>query len=191
MGPKTIMVDLPLYSRLSSAKKVLSSKSDRKLTFSDLFRELLAYRIDLLDIDGRLKNYITGFSEQLSTLGGATGAILFGSVAKGSFNENSDIDIMILVDNLKNNQIQRTLEIIKGMKEEGIALMNERLPSLINPLFLSQEEITTIRPIFFDIVDYGICLFERWDKISSFRFSVNRVKRKRESINNIEVLTWQ
>ncbi len=191
MGPKTIMVDLTLYSRLLNAKSILSSRSKKKQTFSDLFRELLAFRIDLLDIDRRLKNYITGFSEQLSTLGGVMGAILFGSVAKGSFNENSDIDIMILVDTLENNHIQRTLEIIKGMKEESIALMNERLPSLINPLFLSQEEITTIRPIFFDIVDYGICLFERWDKISSFRYSVNRVKRKRESINNIEVLTWQ
>lgn len=191
MGPKTIMIDLSLYSRLAQAKSILSSKAERKLTFSDLFREFLAYRIDLLDIDKRLKDYITLFSEQLSSLREVIGAILFGSVAKGTFNENSDIDVMILMGNLNNNPIQRTMEIIKNVKEEGIALMNEGLPSLINPLFLTREEIATIRPIFFDIVDYGICLFERGDQISRFRFSVNKVKRKRENVNKIEVLTWQ
>ncbi len=191
MKYKTIMLDMQLYARLSSAKSVLSSKGKRELSFGDFLKELLANRMDILNIDPRLKHYIARFSEELRRLPYVQGAILFGSVARESFTENSDIDVLVMVDDLASGLMAEITGITRSLDIEAAELMAAGLPSMISPIFLTEKEVEPIRPIFFDIVDYGFCLFEKNDKISRFRFSVNRVKHRRELLNDVEVLTWQ
>ena len=185
------MLDLPLYARLFRARSILTSRAKRELSFGDLINELLANRMDLLDLDQRLKHYIGRFAEALRTVEDVQGAILFGSVAKEDFSENSDIDILVLLGDSSTGMISKISEIVNSMRIEAMGLMSAGLPSLISPMFLTLKEVESIRPIFFDIVDYGICLFDKNGHVSDFRFAVNRVKHDREMINNLEVLTWQ
>ncbi|MHB1708589.1 MAG: nucleotidyltransferase domain-containing protein [Thermoplasmataceae archaeon] len=191
MKYKTIMLDLPLYSRLAKARDILGERLSRSVSFGDLIEDLLGRRLDLVNMDSVLRDYISKFSEKLKGEDHVLGAILFGSVAKDSYHESSDIDILVLADSMSGGIFFRVMEIAASMREDGHGLMERGLPSLISPLIITLEDAMEIRPFFFDVVDYGITLHERGDHVSRFRYGVSAIRHRRELINGAEVLTWQ
>lgn len=188
---KSVMLDINGYSKLAEAKTMLSRKMGVSLSFNDLVLELVSRRFEFLNVDASLKNYITKFADRIKCLDYVFGAILFGSVARETFTENSDIDILILTERDMNNKFSRLMDITRSLKEDERALMEKGLPSLITPIFLNIEDTKIFRPIYFDIVDYGIILFEKGNFLSDFMSTIRKVKHKRELINNVEVLTWR
>ncbi len=191
MKYKTVMLDLATYSRLAEAKSKLKQKMDVNLSFNEFFLELISNRLDLLDVDEKLKDYVANFADGLRELDHVLGAILFGSVAKGTHTQYSDIDILVLTEGGERNLFDEIMVVADGLKEYGITLMERGLPSLISPLILGIDETSILRPIFFDIVDYGIILFEKQGSVSSFRSSIKKIRHRREKINDMEVLTWK
>lgn len=190
MKYKTVMLDMESYAKLSDAKRALRKKSGLKISFRDLILDLIGRRLDFAPVDDRLKIYIERFVAEMSRLESMEGILLFGSVAKCTYNEYSDIDIVVLVRHGKVNAIRKALTAVKSMKKEGGKLMELGLPSLINPIVLDLDDIKAFRSFYFDFADYGIILYERGAVLSDFIYSLKWKRHKREFVNNVEVLTW-
>ena len=108
--------------------------------------------------------------------------ILFGSVARGKWNKESDIDLLIIFTNkssLKNTLNKRLAKIISDY-ERNSKISNskgDRLFSTIQDITLVLKELHTFRTIFYDIAMDGIIIFDR-DK-TGFQF-LKKIKKRIE-----------
>ena len=92
--------------------------------------------------------------------------ILFGSVARGKWNKESDIDLFIIFTNKSSirTAINNQLTKIISDYERKSKLKNskgDRLFSTIQDISLSLKDLHTFRTIFYDIAMDGIILFDR------------------------------
>ena len=69
---------------------------------------------------------------------------LYGSYSKGEFSENSDIDIAVIVDNLRDNYFEDTTLLWR---------IRRKISSLIEPVLLTED---TENPLYYDILKTGI-----------------------------------
>lgn len=190
MKYKTIMLNLNSYSRLASAKDTLSKRLGIGISFNDLILELVSSRLEFLDINDELKGYIGRFVDRIKGLDYVLGALLYGSAAKGAYNEYSDIDVLVLTKQTGKGHLAELMSIAASMKEDAGKLMDKGLPSLISPILLSVEDLKTFRPFYLDVADYGVVLYEKEYVLSDFIYKIKKIRHKRELINNAEVLTW-
>jgi predicted nucleotidyltransferase len=91
--------------------------------------------------------------------------VLFGSVARGTFNFFSDIDVLIIARELPQGRILRVREFEK-VDEQLIPLLDELrrkagIQTEISPILKSPEEAQKGSPLFLDMVEDGIILFDR------------------------------
>ncbi|MCW1301716.1 MAG: nucleotidyltransferase domain-containing protein, partial [Candidatus Parvarchaeota archaeon] len=63
------------------------------MSFNDLIMYLSSKNIGFLNIEKELKGYILAFANKLEGIESMRGAVLFGSVARGTYTKDSDIDI--------------------------------------------------------------------------------------------------
>lgn len=190
MKYKTIMLDVNSFAKLARAKEILRRKSGRKISFNDLVMELMANRLEFADIEDALKDLITRFIEKIAELDFVQGVMLFGSVANGTYNEYSDIDVLIVTKSGGKGEMGRIMAIASSMKDEERALMERRLPSLISPMVLDTKDLETFRPLYLDLADYGIILYEKGHLLSDFISTLKKKAHRREQEGNVEVLTW-
>ena len=177
MRYKTIMLDADSYAKLAKVKSIVRKRLGRKVGFNGAISELISSRFEFLDIDEGLKDFISKFAEKISAFPFVRGVMLFGSVAKGAYNEYSDIDLLILTESKKGEDTAKIIRTITGMREESYRLMDRNLPSLVNPVFLHADDIKAFRPFYLDLADYGVILYEKGHQLSDFVYSL---KRKRE-----------
>jgi predicted nucleotidyltransferase len=91
---------------------------------------------------------------------------LFGSIARGDEDLSSDIDILIIAEDLPEGLISRNL-IIKNITEtiksspQARALRKMNQSILMSPIILTPEEALKHPTIMLDIVDDGIILYDR------------------------------
>ena len=191
MKYKTIMLSLSGYARLARAKKVFSDRIGLELSFNEFVSEMLCNNIEFLDIDDKLKSYIAGFVDKVSLLDGVRGVLIFGSIPKGTYNENSDIDLLVVVKSGSNGMLGKIDEIAYSMHKEGTALMSANLPSLINPIVINEKNLMAFRPLYFDIADYGVVLYEKGHVLTDMIYAFKKRKHSRQVVDNMEVLTWE
>jgi len=91
---------------------------------------------------------------------------LYGSVARGSFDEGSDIDVLLVVSNLPPEidlRIARVTDLKMEIKKTEIYMMlkSRRLPTLISDVILTPEEVSSHPPILLDIVEDGLILYDK------------------------------
>lgn len=113
-----------------------------------LFRDYLYNFTNLLKLN---------FKEDLLSI------ILFGSIARGKWTYESDIDIFILFSNKISNYSKKLTEMIFDY-EESTELINEKGKKLycsIQDLPLQLRDLDNFRTLFYDIVMDGIILFDR------------------------------
>ncbi len=187
---KTIMIDANTYYRLSLAKEALQDKIGIKLSYGEILIDLMNRRIDLLSLDVRVKDLIMKFSSMCIKSGLVTGILLYGSLAKGTFDRYSDIDILVTVDDDKGKTLEAILSITKSLDSDRDVLMKEGLPSLISPVVLNLEDIKGFRPFYYEFADFGIIIYEESSTLSDFLYRLRYMKHERKVINNTEVLTW-
>ncbi len=186
---KTIMLDLKSYRKLSIARDVAGRRRGRGLSFNAFILELVSRKIDFLDIDDQLKRFLMGLSGRLSTLGYVKGIMLFGSVAKGSCNGNSDIDLLVVTKD--GSGYPGIAKVIDGTRADAMALSDRDLPHLVCPVVMGADNMGGIKPIYFDLADYGIVLYERESVLTDFVDRVSGIRHKRSNVDGVEVLTWQ
>ncbi len=74
--------------------------------------------------------------------------ILFGSYAKGTWHEDSDIDIAIITNDIKNNIFDEELNLVK---------LRRKIDTRIEPHLISIEDYKNIEtPLIQEIIDTGI-----------------------------------
>ena len=191
MKYKTIMLDAGSYAKLAYAKGELRRRSGLKIGFNGLLMELLAARPDLLDMNESLKSRIFEFVDRLKLLDFVCGIVLFGSVAKSTYTEYSDIDMLVVVESSRDNQLSKIFDASKPVGGEASAFSGRGLPYMISPLVVPKSALARFRPFYFDIADYGIVLYERKRALTDFIYSIRKMKHRREIIDGIEVLEWQ
>lgn len=184
------MLDIGSYAKLSEAKKALRKRSGLKLSFSDIITDLIIKRLEFLRVEEELKAYLRTFVAKMSAVPEVEGVLLFGSLAKGSYNQYSDIDILLVVDGKRWEVFEKATSKGKILGEERGRLMELGLPSLISPIVLDENDLKEFRPFYFDFADFGVILFERNNVLSDFIYSIRRIKHKRQIVNNVEVVTW-
>ena len=192
MGYKTILLNTETYNKVRNAKNVLSARFKQKLSFGGLFEEIFGKNIEFLNIDEGLLDYIRSFCNRIQEEDYVLGILLFGSVAKGSYNKYSDIDLLIVISHEKYaaKVIDRIHVIKKELREAERGLIAKRLPMFVSPLVLDKDKLSVFKPIYLDFLDYGIVLFERHSTITEFLDSLRKIKHRR-TFKPYEMLTWQ
>jgi len=113
---------------------------------------------------------------------GLLSIILFGSVARGKWNNESDIDLFIIFTNkssLRTTISKRLTKIISDYERKS-KLRNskgDRLFSTIQDITLVLKDLHTFRTIFYDIAMDGIILFDR--NQTGFQF-LKKIKKRIE-----------
>lgn len=104
--------------------------------------------------------------------------VVYGSVARGSAHKDSDIDILIVAENLPKSRMKRQgmfLKIEKPLEPVMNELWNRGFYVDFSPLILSREEASKIRPIYLDMVEDAVILYDRG---GFFRGVLERLKRR-------------
>ena len=189
---KPVMLDEDVYARLKQSRVDILKKTGKKLTFGSIIKKLLTRDLRLLHLDIGIKNYISLFVSKISLNKNVLGIMLFGSVAKGNFSKYSDIDIAIIANDSFPNAFTAVNKAIYSLKEEKKRLLEDRgLYLRINPLILKIGSLDKLEPIYFDLVDYGVPLFERGAVLTDFIDNIEKIKYSRKFTESGEVLEWK
>jgi uncharacterized protein len=90
--------------------------------------------------------------------------VVFGSVARETFRFNSDIDILIIAENLPDGRMKRVKQF--SAVEEKIEPLMESLEkqgihTYISPVFKTPDEVKKGSPLFLDMVEDACILYDK------------------------------
>ena len=103
-----------------------------------------------------------------------SGVILFGSIARGEEHGRSDIDLLILWENLRIDPSERYIYIYR-IVSKYFPSTNLTLLDIEYSSFLNARKIT---PLLLNIIYDGIVLYDKYGKLEDF---LSRVKRELET----------
>ncbi|WP_276968305.1 nucleotidyltransferase domain-containing protein, partial [Metallibacterium scheffleri] len=137
---------------------------------------------------------LTGTTQPLSQLynyADTLGVILYGSITKNSFSKFSDIDLAIIT-NSKFIEYQEYLNLKRReVNSYQDILIKRGLSLFISPLILTPADLEVLNPLYFEIADYGIVLFQRGNTVSEFLDKIAKIKHKRKNTKSGEMLVWE
>jgi len=116
--------------------------------------------------------------------------MLFGSIARGDWDENSDIDILVVVDDWKNKPIWvriQDLGRVKKLLENTVEFkkaLNAGFWPIIQNYPLNLEEAKRFNRIYLDAIIDGIILY---DKDNFLRNVLDNFRRKMESMGSMRI----
>ena len=176
---------------LEEMKALLSKSSANTVTFSEVITEFVGKAVKFMGLPQPIKSYITAFAGIVSKYPDVCGMMLFGSVAKNTYDKDSDIDMLVIVDdkkinayNLVNDAKMQVEDLRAGFLENGYHLR-------ISTTILEKTELKIFRPIYFDLLSYGIVLYEKNAALTNFLNEVRGIWHKRILTENGEVLKWK
>lgn len=190
-GYNQILVDSDFYDELKKAKMILSKESGKKLSFAEVIKKLIRDAILMLFLDDDVKSYITEYVSELSKNESVFGVVLFGSVAKGTWNEHSDIDLFIVVDSDPLAFLMRINFINKKLKSLTDKLLDRRIGLYMSPLVVKRDALGEFRSIYVDIIEDGIILYQKEGVIANFiKDTKNRIIYERKKTHGGYELKW-
>ncbi len=140
--------------------------------------ELISLYEDLLERTvGKMKRY---FGENLVSV------VLFGSLARGAVKNDSDIDLLVVFEDLPRERLKRQ-DIFMTMERE--AEVDEEIERIyeqsgcypyISPILKTREEAKILSPLYLDMVTDARILF---DKADFFNGVLERLRRELELLN--------
>ncbi len=90
--------------------------------------------------------------------------IVFGSVARETFRFNSDIDILIIAENLPDGRMKRVKQFLAvEEKTEPFleSLEKQGIHTYISPVFKTPDEVKKGSPLFLDMVEDALILYDK------------------------------
>ncbi|MDI6885916.1 MAG: nucleotidyltransferase domain-containing protein [archaeon] len=111
---------------------------------------------------------------------------LFGSVARGEAKPGSDIDILVVADDLPIDiglRIKETNYVHENLKksEAYISLCKSGVSGLVSDIFFTPEEIERHPPILLDMVEDGIIWYDKEDFLRKVLLSIKENLKKLEA----------
>jgi len=107
---------------------------------------------------------------------------LFGSYARGDFNENSDIDVLVVLKSVVDRYVlHKELDRVEEELKSFFTCLNQHgyYPQ-ISPIVLSEENAKKTRPLYLDIVFDAKILYDTNSLLSSV---FSKIRRKLEEYN--------
>lgn len=111
--------------------------------------------------------------------------VIFGSYAKGQNKTNSDLDILIVLKRCEKSRQKRLHEFVEGIEMPleplAIKLLDEGIYMDITPIILTKDEAEYFNPLYLDMVEHKIIIF---DKDNFIRSILKKVKELMKSWNS-------
>lgn len=179
------------YSELSEFKQIIEQITGRRSSFTEVIKQTAGKQLTLLKMDQDIKNYIMRFVDLIDENPHTLGVILYGSITKNSFSKFSDIDLAIIT-NSKFIEYQEYLNLKRReVNSYQDILIKRGLSLFISPLILTPADLEVLNPLYFEIADYGIVLFQRGNTVPEFLDKIAKIKHKRKNTKSGEMLVWE
>ena len=161
------------------------------MTFSDIITEFVGKAAKFMSLPKSIKDYINAFSGIVSKHPNVCGIMLFGSVAKNSYDKDSDVDMLIVVDENKINAYDFITDAKMQVENLRENFLKEEYHFRISATILDKAELKDFRPIYFDLLSYGIILYEKGATLTDFLNEVRGIWHEHILTENGEVLRWK
>ena len=185
-----LMVDPITYTNLDAYRNYLQIEWNRRVTFSETIAELLRTPLFFVRVDQNIRSYLDAFVSILCRSENILGIVLYGSIARKNYSKFSDIDTLV-VSNLSFlsslELVERTVNKLEPLRSELLVSNGNFLN--ISPLILTPPDLEEFHPIFFDIVEQGIILFERGRIITNFISRIRKIKHERN--DEMDMIQWK
>ena len=190
-GYRAVMVTEDIYDRLLKTREALSKLTGKKESISGSIMHLLQRSLISTGLSTDIEEYLTGIVEELKKIEEVEGVVLFGSIAKGNYNNLSDIDLLIIVKGDTYRFMKKLWDIRKKTMHYEEKFIAEGKYYRFSPLVLRDTELEKFSPFYFDIVDYGIILYEKNKVVTVFFNYINKFPHKRHITSAGVELTWK
>jgi predicted nucleotidyltransferase len=158
---KQTMLKEDAYNVLKELKKNAVKVYGKKMSFGDIIKESLNKELSISLLDDTVKSYLQVYIHELNKNDSVIGAVLFGSLAKRTWNKYSDIDLLIVIESDSIKCLHYTDEIDKklyGMQKE---IFEKGYGFYVSPLIVTVNSLHENRMIYDEIRKNGIILFDR------------------------------
>ena len=108
--------------------------------------------------------------------------VVFGSVARGEARRDSDVDVLIVVENLPRSRFERLSKYMEAEKRLDPLLdelLDEGYAVTISPVLKTREEAMRVSPLYLDMVGDAVILY---DKEGFFENVLRRLKSRLEEL---------
>ena len=185
-----LMVDPITYTNLDAYRNYLQIEWNRRVSFSETIAELLRTPLFFVRVDQNIRSYLDAFVSILCRSENILGIVLYGSIARKNYSKFSDIDTLVV----SNLSFLSSLQLVEQTANKLEPLRRELLVSKgnflnISPLILTPPDLEEFHPIFFDIVEQGIILFERGRIITNFISRIRKIKHERN--DEMDMIQWK
>lgn len=127
------------------------------------------------------KRYIDELKEKIIAYYGErlVSMVLFGSLARGTATQESDIDLLLIVEGLHKRKMKRMEEFIDNVEDKLMGV-----PFYISPIIKTPEEASMGSPLFLDMVYDAVILY---DKGKIFENIINRLRHRLNELGSKRV----
>ncbi len=108
--------------------------------------------------------------------------VVYGSVARGDFRRDSDIDLLLVIEDLPRSRLERARIFIRA-EEKLDQLLNQLLESgyaiSISPVIKTPREASRFTPLYLDMVEDAVIVYDRGG------FFENILRKLREKLREL------
>ncbi len=188
---KQMLLNEEAIRNMRRMKEILSESSGKRLSYSQVINELIGKNLKFNSLDKDIRKYILSFSKELSKKEWVCGILLFGSVAKGTYNRYSDVDILVVADKLDLDYFDQINDIKMRLEEKRESFTKRGYHLRVSASVMEREGLLHFKPIFLDFFEYGIILYEEDDILTEFMDRMRKIRYERVFTEKGEILKWR